>query len=238
MKKQTLTRLPAALVALTAAASLAHTTAARAEDEVPSNTVRAGLYQLLYHVKADDFHGPFVPAGANIDLKDARTAYFAYLRRINSYLDVEFAFGIPPKTKTEGKGPATLGSVPYNGQVIATAKWLAPTVLLEYKFLPESSHWRPYIGVGVNYTTFYDRQVTYAGQQATGGPSRLSLTSSVGPAGTAGLKYQMDRHWSFNASWSISRVNSDLKVETAGEVRTAHVKFGPQAVVVAAGYSF
>jgi hypothetical protein len=40
------------------------------------------------------------------------------------------------------------------------------------------------------------------------------------------------------ASYSISCVNSDLKIDTAGEIRTSHVKFGPQALVIAAGFSF
>jgi outer membrane protein len=80
--------------------------------------------------------------------------------------------------------------------------------------------------------------VTAAGQAGTGGPTRLSLTSSIGPAGTVGLKYQPGTRWSLIASYSISRVNSHLKTDTAGEIRTTDVKFGPQALVVAAGYSF
>jgi outer membrane protein len=237
MKKLTLKSLPAALVSVTAAASLCHSATAHA-DGVQSNTVRVGMYQIFYHVTADDLQGPFVPAGVNVDLKNTQTVYLAYIRRLNSFLDLEFAFGVPPKTKTIGKGPATLGSVPYNGQTIATSKWLAPSLLLEYKFFDESAAFRPYVGVGVNYTSFYDRQVTTAGQMGTGGPTRLSLTSSVGPVGTVGLKYQPGTRWSVIASYSISRVNSDLKTETAGEIRTSRIKFGPQALVIAAGYSF
>jgi outer membrane protein W len=90
----------------------------------------------------------------------------------------------------------------------------------------------------VNYTTFYDRQVTPAGQQAIGGPTRLSLTASVGPVATVGLKYQWHNHWQAIVSYSISSVNSNLKTETAGEIHTTQVHFGPQALVVAAGYSF
>ena len=41
--------------------------------------------------------------------------------------DLELAFGVPPETKTVGKGPATLGSVPYAGATIATSKWAAPS---------------------------------------------------------------------------------------------------------------
>jgi outer membrane protein len=237
MKKLTLKSLPAALVSVTAAASLCHSATAHA-DGVQSNTVRVGMYQIFYHVTADDLQGPFVPAGVNVDLKNTQTVYLAYIRRLNSFLDLEFAFGVPPKTKTIGKGPATLGSVPYNGQTIATSKWLAPSLLLEYKFFDESAAFRPYVGVGVNYTSFYDRQVTTAGQMGTGGPTRLSLTSSVGPVGTVGLKYQPGTRWSVIASYSISRVDSDLKIQTADQVRTSRIKFGPQALVIAAGYSF
>jgi outer membrane protein len=235
--KQTLRVLPVALFA--AGAATLHTTAARADDPNAPNTFRAGLYEIMYHVQSTDLSGPFTPAGYSLDVKNTQTAYLAYIRRLTSFLDLEIAGGVPPNTKTVGRGPATVGSVPYNGVTIATAKWAAPSALLEYKFFNDSTAFRPYVGVGVNYTSFYDRDVTAAGQQATGGPTRLSLTSSVGPVGTVGLKYQpVNARWSVIASWSISRVDSDIKTDTAGEIRTAHIDFRPQAVVIAAGYSF
>jgi outer membrane protein len=196
------------------------------------------MYAIFYHVTANDIQGPFTPPGVNVDLKNTQTAYFAYVRRLNSFLDLELAFGVPPKTTTVGKGPATVGSVPYNGQEIATSKWLAPSALLEYKFLNEDSAFRPYIGVGINYTQFYDRQVTVAGQRAIGGPTRLSLSASVGPVGTVGIKYQPRTHWQVILSYNISSVDSNLKTDTAGEIHTTRVHFGPQALVFAAGYSF
>jgi outer membrane protein len=174
----------------------------------------------------------------NIDVKDTQTLYAAYIRRLTSFLDLELAFGIPPKTETVGRGPQTLGSVPYNNVTISSAKWAAPSALLEYKFFSENAMLRPFVGAGVNYTSFYDRQVTPAGQAATGGPTRLSLSSSVGPIGTIGLKYQYSSHWHAVASWSVTRVDSDLKIDTAGVIRTTHVAFRPQALVVAVGYSF
>jgi outer membrane protein len=235
MRKPKARALTVAL-ALTAT-SIGYTASAYAED-VPSNSIRVGMYAIFYHVTATDIQGPFTPPGVNLDLKDTQTAYFAYIRRLNSFLDLELAFGVPPKTTTVGKGPATVGSVPYNGQEIATSKWLAPSALIEYRFLSESSPFQPYIGVGVNYTTFYDRQVTTAGQQAIGGPTRLSLTASVGPVGTVGLKWQPLTHWHLILSYNISSVDSNLKTDTAGEIHTTRVHFGPQALVFAAGYSF
>lgn len=206
-------------------------------DDSP-NSARIGLYSVFYHVSADNLSGPFVPAGANLDANNVETLYLAYVRTLSSRFDVELTAGYPPLQKTVGKGPATLGSVPYDGQVIATARWLAPTVLLEYKFLSENSRWRPYIGVGVNYTAFYDRNSTAQGNAVSGGPTKLSLTSSVGPAGTAGVAYNIAGHWHAYASYSISKVSTDLTADTAGIIRTTHINFGPQALVVSVGYSF
>ena len=206
-------------------------------DDSP-NSARIGLYSVFYHVSADNLSGPFVPPGANLDANNVETLYLAYVRTLSSRFDVELAAGYPPLQKTVGKGPATLGSVPYDGQVIATARWLAPTVLLEYKFLSENSRWRPYIGVGVNYTAFYDRNSTAQGNAVSGGPTKLSLTSSVGPAGTAGVAYNIAGHWHAYASYSISKVSTDLTADTAGVIRTTHINFGPQALVVSVGYSF
>jgi outer membrane protein len=206
-------------------------------DDSP-NSARIGLYSVFYHVSADNLSGPFVPPGANLDANNVETLYLAYVRTLSSRFDVELAAGYPPLQKTVGKGPAALGSVPYDGQVIATARWLAPTVLLEYKFLSENSRWRPYIGVGVNYTAFYDRNSTAQGNAVSGGPTKLSLTSSVGPAGTAGVAYNIAGHWHAYASYSISKVSTDLTADTAGVIRTTHINFGPQALVVSVGYSF
>jgi outer membrane protein len=221
---------------LLAGAALFCAAPALADDD--PNSARIGLYSVFYHVKADDLSGPFVPAGANIGANNLETAYLAYVRTIIPHWDVELALGYPPLQKTVGKGPATLGSVPYNGQVIATARWIAPTLLLEYVFLEESSKWRPYIGAGVNYTTFYDRNSTAAGDAASGGPTKISLTPSVGWAATAGINYHIANNWHAYASYSFSKVATDLTADTAGVIRTSHISFAPQALVVSVGYSF
>lgn len=224
--------------ALACVAAGVYGTAPAYADDMPYNSVRAGLYSVFFHVSSNDLSGPYVPPGADIDAKNVETLYLAYVRSLSAHFDVELTVGYPPLQKTVGKGPATLGSVPYDGQVIATARWLAPTALLEYKFLSENSKLRPYIGVGVNYTTFYDRDSTAAGNAASGGPTKLSLTSSVGPAGTVGLAYHISGNWNFYASYSVSRVNTHLVADTGGVIRTTDIKFGPQAAVLALGYSF
>ena len=72
----------------------------------------------------------------------------------------------------------------------------------------------------------------------SGGPTRLELPVSVGPAATVGLSYRIAPHWGLYASYSVSRVDTRLTADTAGLVRTSHIAFGPQALVLSAGYSF
>ncbi len=228
----------ARLAVIFALMAAAWTSGARAEDTPLWNEVRLGAYWVTYHTHADDISGPYVPPGVNLELRDIYTPYFAYVRRLSGHFNLELAIGWPPLTKTVGRGPAQLGSVPYNGQVISTARWLAPTLLLNWNILDETHNLRPYIGVGVNYTRFYDRESTAAGNAGSGGPTSLSLPASVGPVGTVGLSYRLSRHFSVYASYSISRVNSRLTADTAGVIRTSHIAFNPRATVVSAGYSF
>jgi outer membrane protein W len=230
MTKFAVRALPVALLTLTASLAWA--------DDVPSNTVRVGEYWLFYHVYADNIKGPYVPDGLNLSVKDVQTPYLAYLRRLATNFTLELSFGVPPLTKTYGKGPATVGSVPYNGEEISTARWLAPSVLMQYVFLDDSYKLRPYIGAGFNYVLFYDRDSTAAGNAAAGGPTRISLPSSLGPAVTAGLNYQITRNWCVSASYSASRVETQLTAHTEGVARTSNITFGPQTFVVAAGFSF
>jgi outer membrane protein len=227
----------ALISAATVAASLCAAPAV-AEDDVFNNSFRLGSYTVFYHTHADDITGPFVPAGVNLKAQDLETLYVGFVRRLSPAFALELALGYPPLNKVEGKGPATVGSVPYNGQVVSTARWLSPTVLLEYNFLSEDSKIRPYIGVGVNYTNFYDRKSTAQGNAGLGGPTKLSLTSSVGPAATVGLAYAISPRWHLYGSYSISRVNTNVTADTEGVIRTTTIKFGPQALVISGGYSF
>jgi len=203
-----------------------------------NNTVFVGLYSVYYHVKADDVSGPFTPPGLNADVNNVETLYLAYIRRLSTHFQTELTAGVPPETDTVGKGPNFVGSVPYNGQVLGHVTWFAPTLLVHYVFFDDSAHWRPYAGVGVNFTHFYDREINAAGRAAFGGPTSISLTNSVGPAVSLGMRYDIQEHWKVIASVNAARVKSDLTADTAGVIRRTTVDFRPIAIVFAMGYSF
>ncbi|MGH9641493.1 MAG: OmpW/AlkL family protein [Terriglobales bacterium] len=231
-------RKRALILAVTGAAALLGRGAWAADAGTPDNEIRVGLYAIFYHTSAGDISGPYVPSGVNLTVHNVQTLYLAYERTLSTHFGIELAAGWPPTTKTYGRGPATLGSVPYNGQEISTAKWLAPSALLTYKFLDEHYALRPYVGVGLTYVNFYDRESTAAGDAGSGGPTRISLTSSVGPTATAGLAYRASPNWGVYASYSFSSVHSNLTADTAGVIRTTHISFAPGALVLSAGYSF
>jgi outer membrane protein len=245
MKNNSAALIAAALAALAALACPGITgTAAAApadDDAVYNNSLRLGAEFVFYHTKANDLTGPYLQSNgieANFKAIDLQTVYLGYVRRIWSNFAMELALGYPPLSKVEGRGSPTVGSVPYVGQVVSTARWLSPTVFIEYNFLSDSSAWRPYFGLGIQYTAFYDRYSTAAGNAAQGGPTRISLTSSVGPAATAGLDWHIRGHWHAYASYSISQVDTSITTDTVGIERRARLHFGPQVLVLSGGYSF
>src|ERR1700685_3321300 len=90
------------------------------DDAVYNNSLRIGSESVFYHTKAEDLAGPYVPAGVNFKAANLETLYLGYVRTLPANLSFELALGYPPLSKVEGKGPATLGSVPYNGQIVST----------------------------------------------------------------------------------------------------------------------
>jgi len=203
------------------------------------NDARVGIYFVFYHTSANDVQGPFVPPGVTADAKNLVTAYAAYVRRLSPHFVMEFAAGYPPTADTIGKGPEKLGSVPWNTVKVGSVKWFSPSVLLEYMFFDESQPLRPFVGAGLNYTHFYDRNINAAGDAALGGPTRVQLKNSIGPAGTLGLRYQVMDHWHAALSFSAAQVETKLTAYTDGLVRRSNrVNFDPQTIVLSAGYSF
>jgi outer membrane protein W len=88
----------------------------------PANDVRIGLYSVFYHSSADDITGPYVPAGVNLTAENLETLYVGIVHHFPDNFALELALGYPPLSKVKGSGPATVGSTPYDGQVISSAR--------------------------------------------------------------------------------------------------------------------
>ncbi|HYD96025.1 MAG TPA: OmpW family outer membrane protein [Noviherbaspirillum sp.] len=207
-----------------------------ASAQAQVHTVRIGIAHLDINSKSDNFttNGPafLTPQPAGITVGDATTLVAAYTRKLSPNLDLDVVLGIPPRHDVFGRG--TLA--PFG--VVAKVKQASPTVFVNYNFGDEQSKLRPFVGVGINYTRFFNRQSTAAGDLASGGPTRIKLTDSWGLAAQAGLTYKLDERWSVSGSVAAAKVKSDLTATTGSIERKTSIDFRPLVVSLCVGYSF
>jgi outer membrane protein len=199
-------------------------------------TSRLGYGYIKVSSQATNFttNGPafLTPQPASFDVGDASTVIASFSRRLNAKWDLELAGGLPPKHEITGNG--TLKEF----GVISNVKQLAPTVFANYKFGAEGSKYRPFLGLGVNYTTFIGRQSTESGNLASGGPTRIDLKSSVGLAAQVGVSYQYKERWTIVANIATAHVTSDLTATTGTIQRKSSINFRPVLFAMTTGYSF
>ena len=120
-------------------------------------------------------------------------------------------------------------SVKLGGAEVAKVKHLPPTLMAQYYFGDANSKVRPYVGAGINYTTFFDEE----GRGALAGTD-VSVDSSWGLAGQVGLDMAINDRWFVNASaWLI---DIDTDVHTA--VGTINTSIDPVAFMFGVGYRF
>jgi outer membrane protein len=82
------------------------------------------------------------------------------------------------------------GNVAPNQQ--AASAWLfPPTALVQYHWT-DFGHFQPYIGVGVNYTVYFNQHASLPLLNT------VAIQNSWGVAGQIGFDYMIDDHWGFN----------------------------------------
>ncbi len=111
-----------------------------------------------------------------------------------------------------------------------TTKHLPPTLSMQYFFGRPSYAFRPYVGLGVNTTIFFDEDVdpelnaaldTIVGLPAGSVDADLELDQSWGIAGQVGFDYRLNDRWGINgAIWYI-----DLSTEATVKTAVADVDF-------------
>ncbi len=199
-------------------------------------TVRAGAVHIGLDVSSPNLTatGPafLSPSPAGLDVRDKSTVLFSVSQRINESWDAELVLGVPPRHDVIGTGALA----PFG--VVSRVKQAAPTAFLNYSFGKTSDALRPFIGVGVNFTRFYNAASTANGDLASGGPTKIVLTNSTGVAGQLGVNYRIDGAWSFCASVVRADVESRLTATTGSIERKTTLKFNPTAISAALGYTF
>jgi outer membrane protein len=196
---------------------------ALAQGDAPRNTVKLGVILYQPHAQTSGITGLGVPAGADATIGSATTLLGTYEREVAPNLGIELVLGVPPTIKAQGAG-----SVPFLGEVLS-AKNVAPTVLINYHFGAAGSTFRPYVGIGINYTRFTDAKTPYGWQ--------VNLSDSWGLAAQVGVDFAMSRQWGLFASVGAAQVKSDLVAVGASVLRST-IDFRPVTFAAGLAYKF
>lgn len=107
-----------------------------------------------------------------------------------------------------------------DGSHIGTVKALPPSLTLQYHFT-DLGQFKPYVGLGVNYTMFSQRT------NILGGAGEVD-SSSVGLVAQAGVDYMIDKHWGLNFDVKWAQMSTGVKVNgsNVGKVNLNPLMFG------------
>jgi outer membrane protein len=116
------------------------------------------------------------------------------------------------------------------GADIGKVSHLPPTLTLQYHFMPKET-FRPYVGVGINYTRFYNVSLAL-------GATPLTIDKgSWGGALQVGFDYALDKKWFLNFDVKKIWIETDVKNGATGAF-ISNLKIDPLVVGVGVGLKF
>ena len=113
---------------------------------------------------------------------------------------------------------------------------LPPTLTLQYHFSPKAKV-RPYVGVGLNYTHFYNEDAS-DGIEAAIGDTKVKLEDSFGYALQAGVDVQIDKNLFVNLDVKYVDIDTKAKLTTGDVVNRVKVSLDPVVLGIGIGMKF
>lgn len=147
---------------------------------------------------------------------------------------VELLADLSSKHAVSAYGLSGLG-VPDTTEVVDT-NVLPPTLFLQYQFNPTGKI-RPYAGVGVNYTLFFNDELTAAAKSVLGA-SNLDIDSSFGLGAQLGFDWELKNDWSFNVDLKYIQIDTEATFDTAIGRASVDVDIDPFVIGVGFGKTF
>ncbi|EIN5961366.1 outer membrane protein OmpW [Vibrio cholerae] len=213
--KQTICGL-AVLAALSSAPVFAH--------QEGDFIVRAGIASVVPNDSSDKILGSQSELAVNSNTQLGLT--LGYMFTDNISFEVLAATPFSHKISTDLLG---LGD-------IAETKHLPPTFMVQYYFGEANSTFRPYVGAGLNYTTFFDESFNGTGTNA--GLSDLKLDDSWGLAANVGFDYMLNDSWFLNASVWYANIETTATYKAGADAKSTDVEINPWVFMIAGGYKF
>lgn len=205
-------------IAVTALASFVATTTAVAADS-SKYKVRVGVTNIDPKSNNGSLAGGAIP----IDVDDDTMLTFNAVYMINENIGVELLAALPFEHDIAVAG----------GPVIGSTKHLPPTLSGQYYFANESA-FTPYVGLGLNYTIFFNDKLNDVGYAAVG-TNDLKLDNSLGIAYQAGIDYDINEKWLLNLDFRKIDIDTDVKIAGSD---VGEVKIDPTLISLNIGYKF
>ena len=102
---------------------------------------------------------------------------------------------------------------------------LPPTLTFQYHFLPDATV-RPYVGVGVNYTVFYNAEASDSLVGALG-ETRIDVNESAGLAVQAGMDIDLNDTWFFNADVKFINIETEATLVSGNTINQIDIDVNP-----------
>jgi outer membrane protein len=120
-----------------------------------------------------------------------------------------------------------------------STKHLPPTLTVQWYPRGHKTGWQPYLGVGVNYTYFFDEEAAGDLEDIVG-KADLDLDDSFGLSASAGVDIPFGEHWMFNAGiWYIDiDTTATVKLRDAGAKVKFDVDIDPWVYNIGIAYKF
>ena len=157
---------------------------------------------------------------------------FAYM--VTDQWAVELLAATPFKHDAKIKGTTALGGAA-NGK-LGSFKHLPPTLSAVYYPMDSGSVFQPYVGLGVNYTKFFDESVSSSAKQR--GFTSLNIKDTWGWAAQVGADYMLTDNIMLNGQ--IRYIDIDTTAYASHSLGRAKVNIDvkPWVYMVGLGYKF
>lgn len=215
--------LAASLLALAVASPAAF---AHKEGDI---IVRAGAITVAPNEDSGDIHAggaPIAGTKATLDSDTQLGLNFAYM--VTDHVGVELLAATPfsHDVGTKGLGGLKLGSL----------KHLPPTLSAIYYPMESASAFQPYVGLGINYTWFFDTKLTSEAENA--GFTGLDMKDSWGLAYQVGADYMLTDNIMLNAQVRYIDIDTTGTTHSGATKVDVNVDVDPFVYMVGLGYKF
>lgn len=214
-----------------------------------SNIISLGWFRVMPNSSADPLTVDSIngrPVGmvrpnTGADIETADTVGLAFAHFFTDNISADFIAGIPPKHDVKGTGDYA-----QYGKLGSVRQW-SPALLVKYHFFEAKAKFRPYVGLGVNYTWFTDETISNQDfvNHAFGIPgARMSASadSSWNPVFNIGANYAINDNWFVGLSVSYVPVSTraTFTTQAAGVTIVSHtkIKIDPVVTFLSVGYKF